>query len=1030
MKKLLLLFFVLCVLLFTVSGQQKTITGTVTESDDGLPVNGATVIIKGTSQGVSTDINGRYQISAAPGSVLEFSYVGMKAMEVAVAASDVIDVALENELLGGDEVVVVGYGTQVKSKLTGSISKVNGETLQNLPVPTVEQALQGKSAGVYIESVNGKSTGAAIMRIRGSSSINASDQPLFVVDGIPISTEALNQSGAAINPLTSVNFNDVESVEILKDAGSAAIYGSRGANGVVIITTKKGINGNTKLNFTIQTGFNEASHRRQFMNSDQYIKYFREAAVNGDLQEDIANGNPAGTSTFWQDQVETRLIRYSGWAAILDAGGNYLGSKVNTDWQDLAFQRGNVLSADLSAQGGNEKLKYFASLSYNNTQGILVSNGIEKVSARLNVDNKVSRLFDLGFSLSLNRAKTDQVSADNAFSSPMLMVALAPITPPRDLDGDLYNTPTTTYYNPLLDVEYATKNIIEYRSLVNGYLTVNFTDRLKWRNEFGFDLYDLKENARYGKLTSNGEVTNGYGFANYGQIQNITTRSYFEYLKTFSHFNIGAVLGTEFQYASTDNAYAEGQQFPIDELKTLASAGVISGATSTLDNYSFLSYFSRVNLDYKAKYLLTLSGRIDGSSRFGKNNRYGFFPAASLGWVLSKESFLAENDAVSFLKIRTSYGLTGNAGIGNFAHLGLYDIGYYNGIAGLVPSQAPNPDLSWESTGQVDFGVDYGFLKNMISGEIDYYIRKTKNLLLDVPVPATSGFSIMNKNIGSIENKGFEFVINTNNFTGKFSWNTSFNFSYNKNRVTSLGGQTLIDDGSTRYMNVVMVGQPIGSFYGARYAGVDPSNGDALWYVNEKDPNGKIINPDAKTNDFSSANFVILGNPNPPYMYAITNTLGYKGIGLSFSFQGVSGNKIHLIGDQWMGANGAWYDNQLTSQLRSWTKYGDVTDIPQARLGWDNGDQSRNSRYLAPGSYLRLRSMIVSYDLPDKIVKRMKVDRIRVYLQGQNLLTFTKYPGWDPEVSTDFLVDSIHTGCDFYSAPQPRSVIFGINIGL
>jgi TonB-dependent starch-binding outer membrane protein SusC len=1030
MKKLLLLFFMLCGLLLAVNGQQKTITGTVTGTDDGQPVIGATVTVKGTSLGVPTDTKGRYQISAAPGNVLEFRYVGMKTREITVGESNVIDVALETELLGVDEVVVVGYGTQIKSKLTGSISKVNGETLQNLPVPTVEQALQGKSAGVFIESVNGKSTGSTVMRIRGSSSISASDQPLFVVDGIPITTEALNQSGAAINPLTSINFNDVESVEILKDAASAAIYGSRGANGVVIITTKKGISGNTKLNFTIQTGYNEASHRRKFMNTDEYIKYFREAAVNGDLQEDISNGDLAGTSTYWQENVEARLKRYSGWAAILDGSGNYLGSKVNTDWQDQVFQKGHVLSADMSAQGGTDKLKFFTSLSYNKTQGILISNGIEKVSARLNVDNKVNKLFDLGFALSLNRTKIDQVSADNAFSTPMQSVALAPITPPRDEQGILYTTPTTTYYDPLLDVEYASRNIIEYRSLANGYLTANFTDKLRWRNEFGFDLYNMKENARYGKLTDSGQGTNGYGFANYGQTQNITAKSYLDYLNNIADFGVSAVLGTEFQYTSVDNAYAEGQQFPLDELKTLASAGVISGAWSTLDKYSFLSYFSRVNLDYKAKYLLTLSGRIDGSSRFGKNNRYGFFPAASVGWVISKEDFLTENSVLSFLKLRTSYGLTGNAGIGNFRHLGLYGIGHYNSLAGLVPSQIPNPDLGWEATHQIDFGIDYGFLKNRISGVIDYYIKKTKDLLLNVPVPATSGYSIMTQNIGSIQNKGFEFLINTDNFTGKLSWNTSFNFSYNKNKVTNLGGQTLIDEGGARYMNVVMVGQPIGSFYGALYAGVDPSNGDALWYINERDSNGKIINPKATTNDFSSANFVILGNPNPPCTYAITNTFSYKGIGLSFTFQGVSGNKIHLIGDQWMGANGVWFDNQLESQLNSWKKAGDVTDIPQARLNWDNGDQSRNSRYLAPGSYVKLRSMTISYDLPKQIVSRMKLDRVRVYFQGQNLLTFTKYPGWDPEVSTDFIVDNVYTGCDFYSAPQPRSIIFGINIGL
>lgn len=1026
MRKVLILFFLFCGFLLPAMAQQKTITGTVTGTLDNQPVIGATVLVKGTSNGVITDMNGKYQISAPQGASLEFRYVGMKTTEVVIGTASVYDIALEYDLVGVNEVVVVGYGTQIKSKVTGSISKVDGDLLKNTPVPTIEQALQGKTAGVFIESVNGKSTGTTNMRIRGSSSITATNQPLFVVDGIPISTEPLNFSGAVINPLTSINFNDVESIDILKDAASAAIYGSRGANGVVLITTKKGMSGATKLDFTIQSGFNEASHKRDFMNAKQYIEYFEEAAYNSDLIDGIDPINdPTVYDDSWLAFARSRFRRYSGWATYTDPT-----LATNTDWQDEAFQKGKIFSADMSAKGGNDKLKYFTSLSYNNTDGILVSNGIEKISARLNIDNKVNKFIDLGFSLNLNRTKIDQVSADNAFSTPMQLVALSPITPVRDLTGNLYNTPTTTYYNPLLDVQYASRDILEYRTVANGYLTFNILEGLKWRNEFGFDLYNLKENARYGKLTETGTGVNGYGFANYGQNQNVTSKSYFDFIKGFGDYSVSAVLGTEFQYTIVDNARAEGQQFPLDELKTLASAGLITAATSTLTKYSFLSYFSRVNLDYKAKYLLTLSGRIDGSSRFGKNNRYGIFPAASLGWVLSKEDFLSESSFLSFLKVRTSYGLTGNAGIGNFGHLGLYGVGNYNSIAGLLPSQIRNPNLGWESTQQIDFGVDYGFFKNRISGEIDYYIKKTHDLLLNVPVPETSGYPFQLQNIGSVENKGFEFILNTNNITGTFTWNTNLNFSINENKVKNLGGQSIIDQGSARYMNVVKVGEPIGVFYGAEYAGVNPNNGDALWYVNTKDAEGNVTDHTSTTSDFNSANFVVLGTPTPKLIGAITNSLAYKGIELNFTFQGVTGNKIHLIGDQWMGANGVWFDNQLTSQLDSWKKPGDITNVPQARLYYDNGDQSRSSRYLSDGSYVKLRSLMISYELPKKLISKAGLDRMRIFVQGQNLLTFTKYDGWDPEVSTDFLNDNVTSGCDFYSAPQARSIVFGINIGL
>jgi TonB-linked SusC/RagA family outer membrane protein len=1026
MKKILLLFFVFCGLLLPSIGQQKTVTGTVTGSEDSQPIIGVTVLVKGTTVGVVTDLNGKYQINAPSGSTLEFRYVGMKTREVTVGTASVYDVALETESIGLDEIVVVGYGTQIKSKVSSSITKVDGSNLQNMPVASIELALQGKSAGVFVESLNGKATGSTRMRIRGSSSVTASNEPLYVVDGVPLSTETLNQSGAAINPLSTFNFNDVESVEILKDAASAAIFGSRGANGVVLITTKKGISGDTKLNFTFQKGISQASHRREFLNAEQFVSYFEEAAYNSDLYEgyDPIN-NPSEYSGSWLQFVRNRFNRYDGWATYTDPE-----LAVNTDWQDQAFQTGNLTTADLSAQGGNDKLKFFASGSYSNQEGILVSNGIQKISGRLNIDNKVNNFIDMGLALSLTKTIIDQVSADNAFSTPMQLVALSPITPVRDLEGKLYNTPTTTYYNGLIDVEEANRDISNFRTLVNSYLNFKLMKGLNWRNEFGFDLYSTKENARYGERTDSGVGIGGYAFANYGENQNVSAKSYLNYLNQFGSIGVSGVLGSEYQYTVIDNAWAEGQEFPLDALKTLASAGLISGASSSKTEYSFLSYFSRLNFDYMAKYLVTLAGRVDGSSRFGTNSRYGFFPAISLGWVLTKESFLTDNPTLSFLKLRASYGLTGNAGIGNFRHLGLFGVDSYNGTSGLIPSQIANADLGWETTRQMDLGLDFGFLKNRISGEIDIYSKNTNDLLLDVPVPATSGYTVQTQNVGSVTNKGVEFVLNTTNISGDFNWETSLNFSYNKNKVTNLGGQQVIDEGSSRFMNVVMVGQPLGVFYGAEYAGVDPENGDAIWYVNEKDENGNVIDHTATTTDFAEANFVVLGNPNPPFLGAITNTFAYKGIGLTFTFQGVAGNKIQMAGDPYMAANAAWFDNQTTDQLASWKEPGDITMVPQARLGYSNGDQGRSSRYISDGDYVKLRSAMLSYDLPASFVRKLNLKGLRIYLQGQNLLTFTKFIGWDPEVSSDFAVDNITSGLDFYSAPQPRTILVGININL
>jgi len=1033
--------FMLCVLsilgISLVSAQTRKITGTVSSASDGLTLPGVSIVVKGTTVGATTNIDGKYELNVpADATTLVFSFIGMTTQEINIQGRAIIDIVMELEAAALEEVVVVGYGTQIKSKVTGNITKVAGDKINNVPVPTVELALQGKAAGVFVEAVNGKATGVTRIRIRGASSISASSSPLFIIDGVPLNTESLNSSGAAINPLAGLNFNDVESIDILKDASSAAIYGSRGANGVILVTTKKGKTGETKLNFSLQRGISTAARRREFLNTDQFISYFREASYNSDLLEGYDPINNAGDySGSWLQYTDRRLKRYSGWAAILDPtqtvlGKDYVGSQVNTDWQDQAFQTGKMLMADVSASGGSDKLKFFASGSYNNQQGILVSNGLEKLSGRLNIDNKVNSFIDMGFALSLSRTSIDQVSADNAFSTPMQLVAMAPITPVRDLDGVLYNTPTTTYYNGLIDVEEASRNIVEYRTVANSYMNFLLTKGLSWRNELGIDIYNLKENARYGERTDGGQGVNGSGFFTYGQTQGLVSKSYLNYLGEIKDFGVSAVLGTEFQKSRVDQAFASGEQFPLDDLKTLASAGEITGATSTITEYSFLSYFSRVNLDYKSKFLLTVSGRVDGSSRFGTNTRYGFFPAVAVGWVLTKEDFLTNNSVVSFLKVRTSYGETGNAGIGNFTHLGLWGVNSYNGQSGLTPTQIANPDLGWETTKQVDFGIDFGFLNNRISGEIDYYIKKTSDLLLDVPVPASSGYSTQIRNVGSMENKGIEFVLNTNNLTGQIKWNTNFNISLNKNKVTDIGDQEILDEGSSRFMNVVKKGEPIGVFYGAEYAGVDPANGDALWYLNTKDADGNIIDNTTKTSDFDAANFIVLGNPNPELMSAITNTFDYKGIELSFTFQGVFGNKIHLTGDPYMAANGAWYDNQTTDQLKSWKNPGDITDIPQARLGYSNGDQARSSRYLSDGSYIKLRTLQLSYQVPTKFINKYKISSIRVYLQGQNLWMSTKYKGWDPEVSSDFVVDNVRSGIDFYSAPQPRSITFGINIGL
>ena len=492
--------------------------------------------------------------------------------------------------------------------------------------------------------------------------------------------------------------------------------------------------------------------------------------------------------------------------------------------------------------------------------------------------------------------------------------------------------------------------------------------------------------------------------------------------------NLEATGGIEYQPYTQFYQKVDGQGFPNDDLKTLASASQIVYGTSNFTQYRFISYFARANYNYNEKYLFSLTGRIDGSSRFGENKRYGFFPSASAGWILSREEFLAGIPAISFLKVRASAGEIGNAEIGDFDYIGKYGVASYNGNPALYPSTIENPDLTWERTFQFDAGIDFGFFGDRLNGELDYYIKNTSNLLLDVPIPATTGILLQTQNIGKMKNNGIEIVVNGDILVNEFKWTASVNFAANKNEVVELApGQDLIDNGGSDILNVVKVGEPLGVFYGAEYAGVDPDNGDALWYVNGPEGSAET------TNDFNLANFVVLGDPNPDFIAGFTNSFSYKGFSLDIATQSVYGNQINLNGDHWMEANGAVYDNQTIAMLNAWQHPGDITDVPQARLGFDNGDQTRSSRYIDDGSYIRLKSVTLGYDFSDRLLKKIKFSSLRVYMSAYNLLTITSYRGWDPEVTSDYVLPeeaNVIAGIDFYSAPQPKTIVFGLTIGL
>ncbi|WP_223827776.1 SusC/RagA family TonB-linked outer membrane protein [Hymenobacter armeniacus] len=1004
----------------TAQAQTRTITGRVLSSDGGgLP--GATVLEQGTTNGVSTNADGAFSLNVQPNATLVISSVGYTSQTVAVGAQTTVNVTLAVAATELNEAVVVGYGSQSKADLTGSVVQLSSRDVGNQPVQSFEQSIQGKAAGVFIESSSGKLGQGIRVRVRGVSSISGDTQPLYVVDGIPVLADNLSSTTAATNPIADINPNDIESISVLKDASASAIYGSRATNGVVLVTTKRGKAGATRFTLGYQTGRSEPTNKREFLNSQEYVTLLTEALVN--------SGRSATANA-------TRLRTY--------AAGASDPLTYDTNWQNEAFQRAPFSQYDLNVAGGSEKTKFFISGQYTDQKGILVGNAYQRMSVRFNLDQQATDRLSFGINTAVSRSRNERLPNDNAFSTPMQIVALAPITPlidPRtglvsgslDPATGLPNTTFPFYYNPLLNVIGGNYTTISYRVLGNVYAQFKFTPEFFFRSEVGADLINQTENQYLGRITArNSSPTNGFGYSAAQTNGRVIVNNYFGYRKTLNEVHaLDFTLGTSYEEGRLTSSNVTGTQFASDAFKTLVNSSQITAGTSSSTGNVLVSYFARGSYAFANKYLVGASARLDGSSRFGANNRYGLFPAGSVGWVISEESFLKDNALLSLLKVRASLGKTGNQGFGNFISRALFsgDAGYV-GIPGQRPSQLASPDLKWESTTQIDAGLEYGLFDGRISGEIDVYRKRTTGLALSQPVPGTSGFSTQFANVGSLENRGLEFVLTTRNLTGDFTWTTSFNAALNRNKILNLNGPDILGSNLSRAQE----GQPLGVFVGPEYAGVDPANGDALYYVNAPKPDGSVDR--STTADINLATPVVVGNPNPKWTGGITNTLGYKGIDLSFTISGVFGNQIFDSGAQYYSTafnNGP--DNQTRDQLNRWQKPGDITDVPRAVYLSGNGT-GLSSRFVRNGDYGRLRTVLLGYNLPSSLTKRAYLQSARIFVQGLNLLTFTKYKGWDPEVSTDYLTgtanqsqNNINQGIDFYTAPQPRTYTFGVNIG-
>lgn len=1025
-----------------VMAQGFTISGTVSDAQSGENLPGVNVFVPSLNRGAVTDLDGQYALLLPAGDyAVRFSFVGYITYTATISVTGDrldYDVELAPDVVGLENIVVVGYGEVSRRDVTGSISSVTAEDIEFVPVNTVENAIQGKVSGVLIQQNNGKLGQGIQVRVRGSSSVTADNQPLYVIDGVPVIMDNFSISSAATNPLAQFNFNDVESIQVLKDASAAAIYGSRAANGVVLITTKQGRPGKTNFTYSYQMGTSEPTNKVDMMNAKEYVNYMFQAATNTDR---IRN-----TGTLYREILEDTfdwLSLGTNWRQCLDSkyttpitgttggGGN---CAVDTNWQEEAFQEAAMFSHDLSASGGNENTRFYVSGHFSDQDGILIRDRFQRASTRINLDHTAGEKLNLGMNLSAGRSFHQRLSSDNAFSTPIQLIAQAPIAPlyypdangqitdtsPENLNNDTY------YYNGVIHKHFSKYYVTTMRTTGKFYLGYNILPSLELRVEASGDVMTGNDDQWYGPETAVGFASAGAGgFASIAWQQSVSygSSAYVTYSDAIAKdMNLTATAGVDYQYNDYNYAYTSRSGFPNNSFKRLTSGANLLSGTSTGSEYSFLSYFARANYSLKEKYLLSVSGRVDGSSRFGIDNRYGFFPAVSAGWIITEESFTQSfSNILTYMKLRASYGLTGNAGIGNFGSLGLWGGTSYGGQSGINPTQIPNPNLTWETTHQLNVGFDYGILNNRITGEFDYYVKNTEDLLLSVQIPATSGFTTSLQNVGKMENKGIEFVINTFNMTGEFSWNTSFNISFNKNKVTDLDGQVLT--GGLGY-NRALEGEAIGVFYGREFAGVDPSNGDALFNVYDED--GNFVKT---TNSFNEATDRVIGNPNPDFIGGLSNSFNYKGFDLNVLFQFVQGNDANISGHgRWSRGSGVYEDNSVADQLDAWSPDNPNTMVPENRYLRSNGNQF-SSRYIVDASYVRLKNVTLGYTIPNDVLSKTGLRSLRVYLTGVNLLTFTDYPAWDPEMNSDFVAGNIGLGNDFYTAPQAKTLTFGVNVG-
>jgi TonB-dependent starch-binding outer membrane protein SusC len=999
----LFLFAVLTTL--AAQAQQIEVSGKILEESTKLPVIGATIKVKGQQLGTVSGATGEFRLKVKTLPVtLNVSIVGYRPQEIDVYEAEPTTIYLTEDQNRLSTVVVIGYGTQKRSDFTGSIASVSKDLLKQSS-SSFEKALQGAVAGVQVTQSSGQPGGTSSIRIRGSNSINGGSAPLYVIDGFPVynnnsTTSSGALSGESINALSTINSNDIESIDVLKDASATAIYGSRGANGVVLITTKKGKTGKGVVSYDASFGVQSVIHPLSLLtDSKEWARIKNEARVN------------AGKAAYYTDAQ----------IAALPEG---------TDWQAAAFRNANIKNHQLQISGGDDKTKYSISGGYYDQDGVLLNTNFKRYSGRINLDRVVTSKFKVGTSLTGSKIES-QVADGNVVSN---IISMPPVETVRDASGAYtYQSLISSSGNPIATLEQEINYSTSYRLLGNIFGEYNFGKGLTAKISFGTDISTNKENRFIPSTIYQGANTTTDSKANIGSKTSSSwlNENTLNYTKTFNKLHtFNALVGYTQQAFRSESVNASSQGFVTNVLtyNDLGSAITYNKPESGSTEWALNSFLSRINYSYNDKYFVTVSARADGSSRFGTNNKWGYFPSLALSWNLKNEKFLNLPTKINNLKLRVSSGITGNQEIGQYKSLAtLGNDNYYFGgttVVGFYPNSISNSDLKWEKTTQHDAGIDLGLFGDKLTITLDGYYKVTNDLLLNVPTPYTSGQSSALLNYGSVSNKGLELTIGSNQKFGKLQWNSNLTFSVNRNEVLSLGkGVDYIISG----VSIVKVGQPLGTFYGLKSNGIFQTTDDIanlpVYLTKNKPGDQRYENLDTDNAITLAGDRTTIGSAEPDFIAGFSNQFSYKNFDLNFLLQGSYGNKVYNKNKEILAALSGFF-GVYTSALNRWTTTNESNIIARP---YEDQATVISDLNVEDGSYLRLKTITFGYTLPIKLTSKIGISELRFYITGQNLLTFTNYSGYDPEVSANGQ-SNIGQGVDNGSYPSAKSIIGGFNI--